>query len=786
MEDAQRVKVIRVVRGKAQRIGQKPSGLFGIAQLLVRQPGVVLYAGIRGVKRRCPTEMGCSFCKPVRRFGEEQAERVMYLGRIGLHAHRRVQGGFGFGSQHPRICTARRPHAIKQHGQVQVRRDEGGVDADGGPVGCRSRVGLAQVLVENGQIQVRGGLIVQGALSVAVFLQGVPPGGCRFACVVPGVSLRCELGEHAGCFHPHQPNGIGQQGLQFRDRRAIAFGIVLCSEAAYGGGPHEGRFVAECLDGGLRSTHGGIAVQQRQRRGAYDIRGSMIFHQADQFRFGLGSSFPPAGKGRGERGQAFRSMPVFDPFGSPFRGLVRMAPLAYIGRAGAGGEIGPGDLETVVPAGVYHHIGPLRHMAIDALRSFRFLRMPDVLERVVDSHIVALSAECIPLEFQPRRMRIVAIGAHNALRVHLALQERAVHVHLIAYLPIGKVQFLFEQFGLVVVQEDIARDMIRVDDPAPRVAGCTRLHLLVRRRKGCGKARRRRVVCSGLRLLHMGFPRSMACFAAHVDFRKGGLIGAGGQVEIALQVGGMAIRTHVIPVHAVARPVEPVRRGDAFVFCEREPPFTLRIPGDGECLQAPVFQRDEILLERFVTEGIGHRVGLHGSVGPLRVDKESVAFPEKARFDAAVTENGVVEVPKHGFRAGLFHGPVVIRSFPCEGSFRMAPGTDFAAHIRRGGSSAGCMFRTAPGSDKKDQTGQINQTNLVNKSACRRGFAIGKQPPDRAVSAGGPNEHTPDKGHGNGPTHEKRTRIFGGHRRFRDARQKVQYTICRVCVSSEC
>ena len=78
-------------------------------------------------------------------------------------------------------------------------------------------------------------------------------------------------------------------------------------------------------------------------------------------------------------------------------------------------------------------------------------------------------------------MRIVAIGAHHAFRIHTALQERAVHVHLVAYLSVGEVQFLFEQFGFVVVQEGIAGDMIRVDDPAPGMAGRTGLHLLVRR-----------------------------------------------------------------------------------------------------------------------------------------------------------------------------------------------------------------------------------------------------------------------------------------------------------------
>ena len=365
-------------------------------------------------------------------------------------------------------------------------------------------------------------------------------------------------------------------------------------------------------------------------------------------------------------------------------------------------------------------------------------------------------------------MRIVAIGAHHALRIHTALQERAVHVHLVAYLSVGKVQFLFQQFGLVVVQEGVAGDMIRVDDPAPGMARRAGFHLLVRRRKGGREAGRGTVVRSGLRVFHVDFAGSVACLAAHVDFRKGGLVGAGNQIEIALEIGGVAIRAHVIPVHAVAGPVEPVRRIDALVFCEGEPPFALRIPGDRESLQAPVFQRDEILLERFVAESIGDGPGLHGSVGSLRMDEEAVLFPEEARFDAAVTKHGVVEIAEYGFREGFFHGPVMIRAFPRERGFRMAPGTDFAAHIRRGGSGRGCMVRPAPGSDKNDQTGQTDQTNPVNTSACRRGFVIGKPPPDRAGSAGGPNEHTPDKGHE--PPHEKRTRTFGGHRRFRDAR----------------
>ena len=58
---------------------------------------------------------------------------------------------------------------------------------------------------------------------------------------------------------------------------------------------------------------------------------------------------------------------------------------------------------------------------------------------------VALRAELVAGELQLERMRIVAIGAADAVGVHLALEERAVFVDLVENLAVVVVQAGGEQ-----------------------------------------------------------------------------------------------------------------------------------------------------------------------------------------------------------------------------------------------------------------------------------------------------------------------------------------------------
>ena len=67
-------------------------------------------------------------------------------------------------------------------------------------------------------------------------------------------------------------------------------------------------------------------------------------------------------------------------------------------------------------------------------------------------------------------VRVVAVRAGDAGRVHLALEERAVLVDLVLDLAVGEVEALLEERRPVRLQERLAVDVVVGDDRAPRVA----------------------------------------------------------------------------------------------------------------------------------------------------------------------------------------------------------------------------------------------------------------------------------------------------------------------------
>ena len=66
---------------------------------------------------------------------------------------------------------------------------------------------------------------------------------------------------------------------------------------------------------------------------------------------------------------------------------------------------------------------------------------------------MALQADAVAGHAQPAGVRIVAVAAGHALRVHAALQERGIGVHLVLLLAVGEEQSPREQRGIVRVQQ---------------------------------------------------------------------------------------------------------------------------------------------------------------------------------------------------------------------------------------------------------------------------------------------------------------------------------------------
>ncbi len=77
------------------------------------------------------------------------------------------------------------------------------------------------------------------------------------------------------------------------------------------------------------------------------------------------------------------------------------------------------------------------------------------------------------LSFQREVVCVMAVAAPDSRRVHLALQERAVDVHLVVYLSVRVVEAILQKNRLVVVQKIPARleSLFQLD--SPRMASCT-------------------------------------------------------------------------------------------------------------------------------------------------------------------------------------------------------------------------------------------------------------------------------------------------------------------------
>jgi hypothetical protein len=152
--------------------------------------------------------------------------------------------------------------------------------------------------------------------------------------------------------------------------------------------------------------------------------------------------------------------------------------------------------------------------------------------------------------------------------------------------------------------------------------------------------------------------------AADVDLRPRRGEGARDRVVRLDEVGGVTLGAHPVPVLPVPRPVQPVALGDVLVVIEIEPLVALGVPRHGERLESAAGERDEVLLERLDTEGVGDLELGRLAVRTLRLDEERAFAPEEARGDAAVVEDGTVEVAENRLVVGDGHRMVVMRSLP--------------------------------------------------------------------------------------------------------------------------
>ena len=290
----------------------------------------------------------------------------------------------------------------------------------------------------------------------------------------------------------------------------------------------------------------------------------------------------------------------------------------------------------------------------------------EAFDRVV---AMTLGAQRVASGPQIEAMRVMAVRAAHAGRVHPALYERTIDVDLVHDLPVRVVQPLAQERGQVVVEQRAAVGRDRGQRLSTRMAGGAGVDF---DRRGAGRERRNQ--SPGLRGAGVGRAGAgqfdvrrawaVARLAADVHLGPGRLVAIALTVVALPQVGRVAGGAHQVPVLITAGPVQRVVRCDPFVGVQREPAPLRRVPRDGQALQPPARKRGQILLQRVDAEGIRQLEVGRLAVGAFRVHEESIAAAKEPRGDTEMCERRVVEVAQNRFGRGRLHGEVVVRAGP--------------------------------------------------------------------------------------------------------------------------
>ena len=283
---------------------------------------------------------------------------------------------------------------------------------------------------------------------------------------------------------------------------------------------------------------------------------------------------------------------------------------------------------------------------------------------------VALLADPVTRHPQLEPVRVVAVRAADPDLVHLALHEGADDVDLLQHLAVSVVQRRAQRLDRVVVVV-VARDVgLRGQRAAPRVAGRAALDL------GRGLAATQLV--DEARLAGLGVPvgaggrgschvlraRAVAGLARDVQLVPGRVVGVGRRVVVLGEVRRVAIGAHQVPVLVAPGPVELVVRRDALVGVEREPALLVGVPRDGQALQPPPGELDQVLLQGLDAERVRDGVVAQLAFGALGVHPVLLAAAEEPGRHPRVREARVVEVPEHAGVIGVLHREVVVRAGP--------------------------------------------------------------------------------------------------------------------------
>src|SRR6266481_188984 len=632
-------------------------GLTVAAQAVESQPEVVAHARTPGHEPRRRAERLGRLAQPLL-FREQEPERVVELALVGRALDPLAQHPLGI-----RVAS----HRVVERDEIGARRTEVRIHAERRQVLTLRELALPLSSKEYGQVEVARGHV-----------------GHRHLCLdelsdrrVQRLALRgVEVlrGHPLGRRHRLEPGDGGE-----------ADGWVAVT--------HEGGHGAGAL--------GAVATEKAERAGADDGGQLAIEGDGDEGRSAVPRS--RASRGHGRRPvrplRARGPVPLDHGRGGPLGRAVAVTGDARVGSPDLHREIRARRAERVVAPRVHDHVVLGGHVAVDALGAGRG-RLVEVMRRRVigpgrerrEARVrlgpVTLGADGIALGPGLAAVRVVAIGAADTALVHLALTERPVLVDLVELLAVGVVEARAQRLGSQRVVERPAR-MLAGGDAAPaRMARCAAVHLVGRtagrriagleadrepaRRPPTPLARPRDVVAAG----------AVAGLAADVELAPGRVVPVGLRVVALLEVRRVAFGAHQVPVLVAPRPVQRIVGRDLLARVEREPVLPAGIPRDGQALQPPAGELDQVLLERRHAEGVLDLEVGRLAVRAFGVDEVLALSLEEARHGTGLAESHVPEIAEDGLVRGGLHGALVMRAEPFPRLLCMALGARAVADVR--------------------------------------------------------------------------------------------------------
>ena len=157
----------------------------------------------------------------------------------------------------------------------------------------------------------------------------------------------------------------------------------------------------------------------------------------------------------------------------------------------------------------------------------------------------------------------------------------------------------------------------------------------------------------------------MTGLAGHIDFGPGRVISPTCSIVVFLQVGGVALGAHEIPILRAPGPVQFILVVDLFIGIQMKPPlpallFRPAVPDNRKCLQSAAGKLDQILLQwRRAERVLDFEIGQFAvrSVGP---NHEAPVLPEESRHYAVLTEFGILKIAEHRLFVDFLHGQIMM------------------------------------------------------------------------------------------------------------------------------